>query len=268
MVIHRHVKLQELLQIFLRVQGLAQCAPQAVLQLIVLLEELHSISWLKSTLLLISIQTNLTIMMVSNLPLKIDASPKPAAYNPYTRLFIGLRMVSSFGSRCLAVSIFFSASRCNLPQLISASPFISHLVPLSILLIPRLIFTIFDYTFTKIRMTRQHQRNLQQQMSDLEAIDPSAPVPRKTRFSDILLGYIATVFIPFGDPLWIFWYVSLESLAFMLFGLAGDIFSGGDCFGVVVGAIVLATFLVLFGIVPCVVPVISDRVKTRSRGGA
>lgn len=102
MITRTYVKLQELSQSFLRVQGFAQGAPQAVVQLVVLLEESGDVGWMKVVLLGTSIITSLTIIMISNLPLKTDelfenSRPKPAAYNPYTRVFIGLRMVSSFG---------------------------------------------------------------------------------------------------------------------------------------------------------------------------
>lgn len=273
----------------LRVQGFAQGASQAVLQLVLLLEAAQELTAVKgsiyhimqtfielqykeasvvktdgifsATLLLLSISTSLTIMMVSNLPMKNPEDFKSAAYKPKTRLFIGLRMVSSFGSRTISLAVLFSTCKCVVADVtLSTSPvLISHLIPSLILIIPRLFFTLVEYIVTRVRVHRQRSRD-----SDLEAMHPT----KTPNLLDILISYVATIFIPFSDPVWVFWYTSCETIAFIVFGIVGEAVvpeTRNSCLGIPIGVTVLVLFLILFFIVPCVVPAVNRKVKKRRR---
>lgn len=129
-----------------------------------------------------------------------------------------------------------------MPQLIpDSTPFTSHAIPLSLLLLPRLVMTITEYTLSKL--------------------SKHAAAPQK--FGDILISYIATVFIHFSDPVWVFWYVSVETVCFVVFGVVVEGVLGSECLPISVGVVCLVVFVFLFWVVPCVVPVIRRFIKRR-----
>ncbi|CAL8128161.1 unnamed protein product [Orchesella dallaii] len=238
--IPQYIKLDELSRSFLKVYSFACSAPIAVLQLInliVLVEEHgHGVT---ETVLVLTVILNLTTMMVGNLPGKYENSdelPK-AAYIPGSRVFVGLRMSSSFGSRTMSLAYLFVCFKCIGENFLNLQQEISYLIPLALVLVPRFVITIVQYVVGRCKGKT-----------------------RPKRFTSVLIGYIATVFFPFGDPPWVFWYIHIETFVFALFGVISFFIVECGVNGIFnSGYFVL--FLVLYFVVPCLIPYLRHRVN-------
>ena len=103
----RFFALEEFSQGLTRVQGFFQSAPQATVQLVILMENVEDLSLYSVVLVVVSIILSLVIMTLANLPGReevIQDSIRRGVHVPVTpssRLFLGVRMLSSFGELVL-----------------------------------------------------------------------------------------------------------------------------------------------------------------------
>ena len=97
----KYFALEEFTQSLSRVQGFFQSAPQATLQLVILMETIHEVTLGQGCLILISIGLSLAIMTIANLPgredMLEDAVRRGISLPSTSRIFLGVRMISSFG---------------------------------------------------------------------------------------------------------------------------------------------------------------------------
>lgn len=161
------------------------------------------------------------------------------------------------GSRTMCLSLFFASFRCVVGGWRAAS----HSIPVAILVLPRLVFAVTEYVVVTVR-ARSNSRT-----QHVDRPPCSSPEPR---FSGILVSYVATVLFPFGEPGWLFWYVSIETVVFV--GVGGAVYGVWAC-GVShhwhVVAVYSCLFVVFWAGIPCVLPYAAARwTRPRNRGTA
>jgi len=97
--------IEEFSQNLSRIQGFFQSAPQAALQLVILMETTGDMTFGKGLLTISSVFLSLMVMTIANLPGRsdmVETSVRKGIYNPVSRIFLGIRMISSFGKDKMA----------------------------------------------------------------------------------------------------------------------------------------------------------------------
>jgi hypothetical protein len=212
----------------LRIQSFFQSAPQAAFQLILLMESLETIGTGKATVTILGIVSSLAVMTVSNVPYRNEKSPPPP-YGMRQRLFIGSRMFCSFGSRAMSVAYLFMAWD------FLVRPSRSAYIALIILIVPRLLITVIDYA-RRVKLRR-----------------------KSVKFSSILIGYFATILIPMSEPVWVFYYIWIETSLFITFGVIVGFWTGH--LSPLVNGVYVVGFLVSFILVPVIIPLAKKSLK-------
>jgi hypothetical protein len=156
-------------------------------------------------------------------------------------------ITTPIASRCMAITYLLVGCRCLLePD--TSSAFTSTVIALTLLIIPRLVFSLTDY----LTVNKTNKRNLEHYREQPEVgLSSSHPIS-KTLFLDVFVGYLATIFIPVGDPLWLFWYLWCEAGIFIIFGNVAGMTN--DCFDHVLNVLFSGIFFVVFVMIPLVIP--------------
>ncbi|CAG7830902.1 unnamed protein product [Allacma fusca] len=242
----QYVEVENFAKNLSKTQSVFQAAPQATIQLLLFIHSLNegSIGLFKGFISVTNIILSIMVMTNSSLPSKAEDfdQVKKIGHTPKQRLYIGIRMFSSFASRIMAVAALFSCLRCLFGPEYNFS---AAVLSLSILVVPRVICSLVDF--------------IRQIIIGRRARDP-AGFPRIACF-DVFLGYMATILFPVGDPIWIFWYIWAETVIFIMVnnvtGWSKRCLNGG------LNATYTGGFLVLFIIIPIVVPYVRSTAKRR-----
>jgi len=80
--------------------------------------------------------------------------------------------------------------------------------------------------------------------------------------SSIFLSYLATIYFPVGDPYWLFCYISAESGLMVTFGSI-IAWIENSCTGTLVSWIYPVIFIILFFVIPALIPFAKSTVKIK-----
>lgn len=132
----------------------------------------------------------------------------------------------------------------------------STIVGLFLLLFPRLVFSLTD--LFSFRRERERVAERYRDQPEL-ALGVGESVGGKR----VMLGYLATICFPVGDPFWLFWYLWAESGVFMVFGIVAA--NTHSCLGGEEWVLILyvGVFLTAFLVVPCAIPAAKAAVQRR-----
>ena len=127
----------------------------------------------------------------------------------------------------------------------------------AILFIPRVIFFLVDF----IRQRTVTRRDGNESDGGISGNNGGLRGARRASCCETFMGYMATILFPVGHPVWIFWYIWGETALCVIIGnILG--WSKG-CLPNVVNAVYTGTFLVLFIVIPILVPIAQDTVRQR-----
>ena len=135
----------------------------------------------------------------------------------------------------MGMGYFFMGLRCLLGTTLT---FTSVLFGLSAILFPRLLFACIDYFYHWDRVRRGRDSVQSGRLS----------------CCGTFTGYMATVFFPMSDPIWIFWFIWIETSVFILWGNIATWSVSPACLSTLGNGLYTGIFFLLFLIIPICLP--------------